>query len=171
MKLEFGCGPSLTKGYVGVDIRKLPGIEYICNAWEIDQHVDPESVEAIRSRHFLEHLTYPQVDKTLSAWWDVLKPGGRVITMVPDLSYHFSQFVDKNRQTKKSEANPNWTLQQHAIAGIYGWQREADETLWDVHKSGWDETILTEYLTKHGFVGIQKIEEKPWNLYMEAYKE
>ena len=63
MNLEFGCGDTPRKPkYFGVDVRDLPNVKYICNAWEIDQHVEENSIENIYSRHFMEHLTYNFID-------------------------------------------------------------------------------------------------------------
>ena len=55
--------------------------------------------------------------------------------MVPDLAFHIAQFLDPN-PNGPSPANAQWTQRQHALAGFYGWQRQADHKLWDVHKSG-----------------------------------
>lgn len=169
MKLEFGCGDQLTPGYTGVDLRKLPGIKYVCNAWEIDKKVKPNTVEAIKSNHFLEHLSFPQVDMVLRSWHKILKKGGKVITVVPELTYHIRQFLEEDR-SKPSKANARWTLEQHALAGFYGWQREASTKMWDIHKSGYDESILRSYFERHGYVNIERIEDRPWNLHMVAYK-
>ena len=85
MKIEFGCGPKQTPGFVGCDVRDFPGVKYVCNAWRIIEFVKPESVEEIRSRHFLEHLTPYHADLTLMAWYKILKPSGKIVTEVPDL--------------------------------------------------------------------------------------
>ncbi len=54
MKIEFGAGesPEYPK-YKKCDIRDLDGIDFVCNAWEIDSHVEENTVDHIYSRHFL----------------------------------------------------------------------------------------------------------------------
>jgi 2-polyprenyl-3-methyl-5-hydroxy-6-metoxy-1,4-benzoquinol methylase/predicted SAM-dependent methyltransferase len=164
LRLDFGCGEAKPKpGYAGVDVRPLPGIRYICNAWEITEHVAPGSVSAIYSRHFLEHLTFAQADKTLEAWKTVLRPAGTLQIIVPDMTYHIRQFLEPDRQAR-SETNPEWTVRQHALAGFWGWQRGDTHDLWDVHKSGYDQVLLEESLRRHGFRNIARLEDHPWNL-------
>lgn len=58
--------------FAGVDVRPLPTVKYVCNAWEIDQHVDEQSVDEIFSRHFFEHLTFEHGAMTLQSWFRVL---------------------------------------------------------------------------------------------------
>ena len=61
MNLEFGCGENPTKeGFKTCDIRNLPGVDYACPAWKITEHVAPNTVDEIWSRHFFEHLTFAQ---------------------------------------------------------------------------------------------------------------
>ena len=170
-RLEFGCGAQKTKsGFVGVDIRKFPHVKYVCNSWEILNFVQPNSILEIYSRHFLEHLTFPQAEMTLRAWNKILAPGGKVHVIVPDMEYHIEQFLDE-RADGKSEANPNWSLKEHAIAGFWGWQREADSQLWDVHKSGYTFAMLKQKLLEHGFTQVERIEDKPWHLNVVCQKQ
>jgi predicted SAM-dependent methyltransferase len=171
LRLDFGCGSIQPKhGYVGVDIRPLPGIRYICNAWEICDLVAAESVLSIYSRHFFEHLTFAQAHLTLCAWMTILRPGGTIQMIIPDLAYHIAQFLAPNRKAP-SEANPNWTLQQHAIGSFWGWQCDGATETWDVHKSGYDFDLLDESLQKHGFRNVRRVYDNPWNLNVICQKE
>ena len=163
-RLDFGCGAKQPKsGFVGVDIRKFPHVKYVCNAWEISQLVRHSSILEIYSRHFLEHLTFAQADMTLQAWNKIIVPGGKMQVIVPDIRYHIDQFLDDNASAK-SEANSNWSLKEHAIAGFWGWQREGNSKVWDVHKSGYDFMLIHEKLSEHGFINIERLDDKPWHL-------
>ena len=171
MKINFGCGDNPGKGFVGCDIRPLPNVKYVCNAWRIIEFVKPETVEVISSRHFLEHLIPYHADLTLMAWYKILKPGGIVHCEVPDLMYHCKQYLDiKNRQ-KQSQLNGPKTNIQHAMAGFYGWQRGEKGDIWDLHKWGYDFDILKELFQKHNFKNIKRINNKKiWNLIIETNK-
>lgn len=163
-KLDFGCGRKKPlPGFVGADIRPFPWVKYVCNAWEIDKHVPPDSISEIYSRHFFEHLTFAQADLTLQAWDRILIPGGMLQIIVPDIEYHIKQFLTPNSLTP-SETNPKWTVLEHALAGFWGWQNEGEEKFWDVHKSGYDFRCLEMKLLQHGFSDIRRIDDKPWNL-------
>ena len=163
-KLEFGCGESRPKpGFVGVDIRKHRHVKYVCNAWEIAKFVEEGTVIEIYSRHFFEHLTFEQADKTLKVWKQILSPGGIIQIILPDIEYHIQQFLNPDHSAP-SEANPKWTVLEHALAGFWGWQREGGTEIWDVHKSGYDFRCLRMKLLKHGFTDIRRMDDKPWNL-------
>ena len=168
-KLEFGCGPSITPGYSGVDIRLFKGVQFVCRAWDISKYVKKGSVVEIYSRHFLEHLTYPQAELTIKAWSCILRPEGTLIIIVPDIDYHISQFNSEDEMLA-SDANPAWTVRQHAIAGFWGWQRQGETKLWDVHKSGYNYSLLSSWLNRYGYVKIERVVDKPWNLHVKAVK-
>ncbi len=170
LRLDVGCGEAGPRaGHVGVDIRALRGIGILSTSWGIDEHLAPGTVSAFYSRHTLEHITYPQAKRTFASWFRLLKPGGRVHIVVPDLAFHIAQFLDPNPRGP-SPANPAWTQRQHALAGFYGWQREADHKLWDVHKCGYTFPIMGELLGEAGFVRYARLDNKPWHLEIEAYK-
>ena len=168
-KIEFGCGPNLTAGFVGCDIQWFPGVIYICNAWEICSYIVPSVVDEIYSRHFLEHLTFSQVEMTLDCWVKILKPSGIVRVCVPDIDYHIAQFQTLPWESP-SKANPDWTVHQHAVAGFWGWQRDGENKFWDVHKSGYNFEMLSIILQKKGFINVERIVDKPWNLYVKAIR-
>lgn len=170
IKLDVGCGDvKPKKGFYGVDIRSFPWVKFKCNAWDIGKHIKPNSVEEIYSRHFMEHLTFPQTDLFLAATYLILRPKGTINIIVPDISYHIKQFLIPDRSLP-SETNPKWTLLEHAQAGFWGWQREGDKNFWDVHKSGYDYPSLEKKLTENGFVKIIHIADDPWNLNVKAEK-
>jgi len=140
MNIEFGCGANPTKpGYLTCDIRDLPGIDFVCPAWEMENHVRLNSVDHMFSRHFLEHLTFAQADKLVAVWYCILKPGAVCELSVPNMEYHIAQW-----QKGKNMA--------HARAGFWGWQREGEFEMWDVHKSGYNQKTLTELFVSKGFV-------------------
>jgi len=171
LKLEFGCGDKQPKeGFVGVDIREYPHVKYICSAWEIDQHIEPNSVSEIYSRHFFEHLSFSQADKTIQAWKTILCHGGKMEMVVPNMLYHIYQWLDPDRKSKLVPGNSGLTLEEHAKRGFWGHQREGFEKIWDLHKSGYDWPLLFDFLTDNGFVEIQQIDSMPKNLHVVAYK-
>jgi predicted SAM-dependent methyltransferase len=73
MDIEFGCGEAPTKvGYKTCDIRDVRGVDFVCNAWDIKKHVNEHTVDNIFSRHFFEHLTFPQGELVLHDWLSIL---------------------------------------------------------------------------------------------------
>lgn len=167
LRLDVGCGAKPRPGHRGVDLRPLPGVHYCCNAWELEQHLAPGSVESIHGRHFFEHLSFAQGARTLHAFRRLLRAHGRLLLIVPDIRFHMQQFLHATA-TSVSIANPRWTERRHAIAGFWGWQRDGATELWDVHKSGYDEALLSQALAEAGFVEVARLRDKPWNLALAA---
>ena len=84
MKIEFGCGETPNyPDYKTCDIRHLPGIDYVCPAYEIDLHIPFNTVTHIFSRHFIEHLTFEQGERWLKACLNILFPD--VVTIGKDI--------------------------------------------------------------------------------------
>jgi predicted SAM-dependent methyltransferase len=148
MNIEFGCGETPSKpGYKTCDIRNLPGIDFVCAAWEIDKLVGHETVDHVYSRHFLEHLTFRQVDLMLKAWLKILKPGGKCEIIVPNMAFHIKQWQQRNSEQEF----------RHAQAGFWGWQRGDIDSVWDIHKSGYDLESIRELLTAKGFIDFRSL--------------
>lgn len=165
MKLEFGSGETPTKeGFLTVDVRDLPGVDYVCNAWEIDKHVSENSVDEIFSRHFFEHLTFEQGERQLQVWHKILKPGGRCEMMLPNMVHHVHQWIHLR--------NDPHALKR-AQEGFWGRQRESLTKTWDIHKSGYDEETLTALVKRFNYVDIKPLSKhtiKHKHLHLEFYK-
>lgn len=159
MNIEFGCGETATKpGYLTCDIRDLPGIDFVCPAWEIENHVSNNTVDNIFSRHFFEHLTFRQGRVVLEQWLNILKPGGLMEMMLPNMSFHIRQWTEGENM-------------EHAKAGFWGWQRGDFEDVWDVHKSGYTLQTLEEVLNETGYEKVTSLHPPTSkHLYVRTYK-
>ncbi len=149
MKLEFGGGEKPRKEeYIQVDIRKIRENDIVCNAWEIEKQVKAKSVTSIYSRHFFEHLTHDQAKRTLTAWYNICKDGAEITMLVPNMNLHLWQWNNWDKLNEKEK--------EHCRVGFWGWQREGDESAWDLHKSGYDFPKLKELVEQHKFKNIVK---------------
>lgn len=163
MNIEFGCGESPTKeNFKTCDIRDLPGIDFVCTAWEIDKLVKENVVDEIFSRHFFEHLTFQQGEKMLEVWHKILKPGGKCEMLLPNMTFHITQWINRSTDRELS----------HAKAGFWGWQRGTFDEVWDVHKSGYDEALIIPIVKKFKFINITShASPKSKHLHLSFYKE
>jgi predicted SAM-dependent methyltransferase len=157
MNIEFGCGEKPTKeGFKTCDIRNLTGVDFVCPAWEIDNHVDSNSVNEIFSRHFFEHLTFKQGEYLLEVWYKILVPGGRIEMMIPNMRAHVQQWLDKDPRAQRN---------------IYGHQRGDFLDVWDVHKSGYDIDTLRELVTAKKFKNYNSLASvKSKHVHVEFFK-
>lgn len=176
VRVNVGCGSKIGEGYVGCDVRRLPGVEIVCRAWELSRH--GFELEEVYSRHMMEHLTRHEVARTLDDWFKALRPGGLVHIVVPDVDFHCQQWL----RADWSEAawQDKWSDARHAFSSLYGWQRGAEHAIdkhnpaaalyWDVHKSGFCKGLMTMLLKRHGFEDIDCSTVDKWHLVAKARK-
>ena len=74
-----------------VNVEDIWPVDIVANAWDLSK-VDSNSVDFVMSSHVLEHLPNPAV--AIEEWMRVVKPGGIVFFIVPDMRYTF----DKKRK-------------------------------------------------------------------------
>jgi radical SAM superfamily enzyme YgiQ (UPF0313 family) len=156
LRLYVGCGQDVREGFAGCDLRPLPNVSVVCQAWQVSRHCS--EVKEIYCRHMLEHLTLPQVEATLTDWFTCLEAGGRVTLLVPNMDLHVEQW----RRAVWDEASWEeiFSDARHSFAGFWGWQRECDQAsldrsgeaaFWDVHKCGFNAPFMRFLLTRAGF--------------------
>lgn len=158
LKIEFGCGANPTKeGFKTCDIRDLPGVDIVCSALDIDQHIAADTVDEIWSRHFFEHLTFYHGKELLKKWFVILKPGGYCEMMLPNMDYHAQQWLNGARDLS---VPANATDMFRAARSIFGKQREAKTEIWDIHKSGYNKDTLQLVVESCGYVQYTVLQSK-----------
>lgn len=93
--VELGCGPSKQNGVFGIDFLPLDGVDMVANIEEGLSFLNDNSVDEIRSRHVLEHIS--NFEYLMSEVHRVLKKGGLHIVTVPHFSnpYYYSDYTHK----------------------------------------------------------------------------
>lgn len=74
--LDIGCGPDLVVPHA------TPFDQEDGDANEILNYFKPGSFSCVHSSHCLEHMKNPR--KSIADWWTLVKPGGYLITVIPD---------------------------------------------------------------------------------------
>jgi predicted SAM-dependent methyltransferase len=142
-KLEIGSGNKPTPGYIHFDIRDDVKADIVGDAKKLP--FKDNELDEIFTRFFLEHLFRNDAKIVLNEMYRVLKKGGKLEIIVPDLKYFCNLFVIETGQKKE------WALNK-----IYGFEKYGE----DHHYFGYDEQILSKYLSEAGFIDIKKIESK-----------
>ncbi|WP_020473877.1 class I SAM-dependent methyltransferase [Zavarzinella formosa] len=90
LKLDLGCGPRPKEGYYGVDHADMPTVDIAANLEEPLTELPANSVEAIVTRHTMEHIV--NFLPLLKEIHRVVIPGGTVDVEVPHFSnpYYYS---------------------------------------------------------------------------------
>jgi SAM-dependent methyltransferase len=83
IRLNLGAGHIPVDGYLNVDARQLPGIDIVADIRALP--FGPGQVSTMFCAHLLEHFPVEEVRRSLLPYWhSILKPGGRLIVVVPD---------------------------------------------------------------------------------------
>ena len=169
-KIEIGSGLKKRPGYETCDIRDIPGVDHICSADALP--FADESIDEIYSRHVVEHFTLKEFIETLVEWNRVLKVGGEVYIICPNLLWHLRQILEGTHESlysKESGSNARYW----GYGSLFGWQQDS----YDVHKFGYYFELLRDILGSAGFDTIEdltnteaSLEHAPHHLEVRASK-
>lgn len=137
MKLIVGANKRQIDGYTHHDVLPLPGIDIVCEFFDLPKYVKTESCEEIQMTHMLEHFPTQRIQEVLSILRSLLSPGGKLYIEVPNFAWH-AQLVLEGRERD---------------AVYYAFGGQLDE--WDFHRTGFTPTILEEELSTAGFANIK----------------
>jgi len=137
MKLILCAGTRHVKGFKTHDVKAYDGTDYVCDLFDIGQHVSENSCDEIHFTHALEHFPQAETQKVLGLIYGLLKPFGKLYIEVPNFSWH-AQLVQEGK---------------HREAVYYAFGGQLDE--WDFHKTGFTYSILKEELEKAKFRDIR----------------
>lgn len=171
MKVEIGCGAKPREGYIHCDIRNLPHIEHICKANKLP--FKTKSVDEIYSRHLIEHFTFREFLCVLQEWNRILKVGGKLYIICPNLLWHLNQILKSPHKTFYEKEPGKKNRRYWGFGSLFGWQRNS----YDIHKFGYYFQLLKDILKEFGFAKIKNMTSKPeslekakWHLEVKAIK-
>ncbi|RLN49810.1 hypothetical protein BBJ29_008144 [Phytophthora kernoviae] len=131
-----------------VDANDNDGVDFVMHIDNLYAFPD-NSVNVIYSSHVLEHCTHGashELQTTLREWHRVLHPDGQLLVSVPNLFVLATLFVNESIPHQ----HRMWIMNV-----IYGGQVD----IYDMHKVGFDETILAAYLEQAGFCNVTRYED------------
>ena len=138
VKLNLGCGQRKIYGFVNVDADATVVPDLLTDAFTLPGF-KPNSVDVVYACHLLEHSGRKTYQLVLARWFEVLKPGGVLRVAVPDIRAGMEFYL----------ANGN-------LAYIFGLLWGGQNSEFDWHGFGWDETTLTADLKATGFKDVRR---------------
>ncbi|MDZ4206072.1 MAG: methyltransferase domain-containing protein [Patescibacteria group bacterium] len=156
-KIEIGCGKKKREGYECCDVRDISGVNHVCRADELP--FKNASIDEIYSRHLIEHFTLKEFIKTLSEWNRVLKVGGEVYIICPNLLWHLEQILQGAHGSFYTKMRGN-NDRYWGLGSLFGWQQDE----FDVHKFGYYFELLRDIFEDAGFEDVRDLTNSPKGL-------
>ena len=92
IRLDIGCGGQTQKGWVGLDMRKLPGVDIVHNLLKIPYPLPKDCCHTILASHVLEHIPphpmphlkwKPGFLAVMDELWRIMQVDGQLLIAIP----------------------------------------------------------------------------------------
>jgi GT2 family glycosyltransferase len=92
-KLNLGCDTYYLSGFVNVDLHRDANItpDILADVRNLPFH--DEEFDFIYAGHLIEHLYYDRIPEYLHEWQRILRPGGRLAVVVPDVGTSMRRYA------------------------------------------------------------------------------
>jgi predicted SAM-dependent methyltransferase len=157
--VNLGAGPKGKEGWINVDVEAHPGVNCVYDCRK-KLPFPNDSVRGIFCEHFFEHLEYTEeVPHFLSECHRVLKPGGNIRLIVPDLEAYVRAYcsegwmeLEKLRELGPNHKDPHFKCHYNTRMELLNMLfRQGSQ-----HKFGYDYDTLAFLLGRFGFKGIKR---------------
>lgn len=83
--LDIGCGGAKQEGYVGIDIRALPGVDVVHDLERFPWPFSDNEFDYARCSHVVEHITPHKgvFIEFMNEAWRILKEGAQLVIATP----------------------------------------------------------------------------------------
>lgn len=154
-KLHIGCGDNILKGWLNTDFYPLAsGIIHLDATKKLN--FSASSFDYIFSEHMIEHIPQIKATSMLQECYRILKPGGKLRLVTPDLYFVCKLIMDRDhhdceRYIQWAIANSDDNVSKSAPCVV------ANRLMRDWgHLFLYDHETLTEILQSIGFTQISK---------------
>lgn len=152
--LHLGCGFAYINGFCNIDASRIVPCDITARIDKLN--LAAGTVDVIYASHVFEHVPWRRGPDILAEWFRVLKPGGRLLVLVPDIERLFRIYLD-NLPEYQSEPGRFHADRAHNI--VYGGQSNR----FDYHYQGWSMTSLSTVLREIGFNNIRQAEREEFS--------
>jgi len=142
MKLNLGSGRDYKEGWINVD-QFYKGFLNVNNNIVILESFQSNTADEILASHSLEHLGKVEGILAMKRWFDVLKPGGTITIVVPNIPVQVRLWLEAY---EKGEPDV-WGFRSHTL-----WGNQNNEG--EYHRYGYDVDSLRLLLQESGFINM-----------------
>lgn len=140
--LNWGCGPALARGWWNADV-----VDYgqdLVGDIASGLAVEDAFFDGVVANHSLQCLTYAELDVAVIELHRVLRPGGRLRVLVPDVIAAFDAYRDSNELWPGFTAISEWWDIDRKFAHYLTWGGS--------NRSCFTPVSLAALLDRHGFM-------------------
>jgi predicted SAM-dependent methyltransferase len=175
-RLNWGCGEYPEPGWINSDVKEIPGIDISCDIRD-GLPLDGDSLDYAVSIHALPEVPYPDLVPVLRELRRVLKPGGVLRLVLPDLDRGIRAYLNGDRDYFLVPDEDAQAIGAKFIVQMvwYGYSRSLftyDFTEELLRKAGFSQMARCEYLkTASRFGEIVELDSREReSLFIEATK-
>lgn len=150
--IDLGCGQQPTDGFVGIDY--FGGLGSYAADLRFPLKVASNHVDGIFTEHTLEHLTYRHVAALLRECHRILKPGGCIRVVLPDVGEMARRYAAHDAAWFEQWAHHMLGTRNRALATPM--EAISFVTQEYGHVSCWDHDTVAHYLAQAGFVDVAR---------------
>lgn len=116
--LDIGCGENKHKGWIGMDIRKVKGVDIIHNVQDFPWPIPDNIVFQALCSHLWEHIEPKYRLQFMDELWRIMKPDGQLLLSTP---YYQSVGAcqDPTHYTCPTEGTFTYFDPNYPLYGIY----------------------------------------------------
>jgi len=147
IQIDIGGGDCKREGWITLDIDLSSDL-----FWDLRRGIPfpDNSVDAVYSSHFFEHLSYQDGQAVMVETYRVLKPGGLVSICVPDARMYIDAYLGNRKLDPTREYWAPAFISEEGIDVLNYVAYMADE-----HKCMFDQQGLIDRLNRAGFVSAK----------------
>lgn len=151
MKLQLGCGPIHLPGWINIDIEPSHAPDVAMDYLRLSDRYEEGAASLVFSCHSIEHLEFPNgVIRALAQIFRVLRPGGVVRIVVPDLFLVAQKYV-LGQDLKDIYGGTHYYWRDTPATRFLYFMRE-----WS-HTVVFDYALLSMMLRDAGFVNVRQM--------------
>ena len=83
IRLDLGCGGNKQPGYVGMDIRKVDGVDIVHDVQKVPYPLPKECCHVVLMSHLWEHIEPKHRVNVMNEVWRIMKPEGQLLLSAP----------------------------------------------------------------------------------------
>lgn len=145
--LDIGCGPNL------VVPNAVPFDKEQGDAQNILEYLKPSTFDCVHSSHSLEHMR--DVPNALEQWWQLVKPGGAMVIVVPDEDLYEqgvwpSLFNRDHSATFRLHKSDSWSPVSYDLGELCSALSGAEIVSLEHQDMGYDHSLKSHGLGRQG---------------------